>query len=266
MKRKLSYLNVWQVLLLYLLLIGFIILTNALLYLCLTHADLSGSFYSSPLFHFLDFIMYCLPLLAVIFIGLRIFQNGSIANGREEFRKINIYIIATCVIIAYGIVYFIRPFESLILLPHEYHLKDWDLNVFVVLSNIIAAPILEELLFRGIFLKGLLEKYNPAFAIIFSSILFAVLHIYPWHIVLMLFVGLLQGWLYYRTRSLPMCIILHSLYNFGLYFLKTDLVYHQSYLIFSFILVCLVLGFGIWLLSRLFNKYYPEKRVTVFSS
>lgn len=47
---------------------------------------------------------------------------------------------------------------------------------------VIAAPVLEELIFRGMMLEGLLKKYSPVTSIIISSILFGVAHLNPWAI------------------------------------------------------------------------------------
>lgn len=49
-------------------------------------------------------------------------------------------------------------------------------NVFAFLTVVIAAPILEEILFRGVILQGLLKNYLPAKAIIWSSVIFGVAH------------------------------------------------------------------------------------------
>lgn len=46
----------------------------------------------------------------------------------------------------------------------------------IVASSCLLAPIAEEILFRGILLKGLLEKVSPFTAILISSLLFAAIH------------------------------------------------------------------------------------------
>lgn len=77
----------------------------------------------------------------------------------------------------------------------------------------VAAPVLEELIFRGIVLKGLLKNYSPWVAIGQSALLFGLIHINPVQIVGAGLIGLLLGWLYYRTRSLWLCMAGHSLNN-----------------------------------------------------
>lgn len=77
----------------------------------------------------------------------------------------------------------------------------------------LAAPILEEVFFRGIVLKGLLRNYRPAVAIGQSALLFGLLHMSPAQSIATTFMGLLLGWLYYRTGSVRLCIGLHMLNN-----------------------------------------------------
>lgn len=80
-------------------------------------------------------------------------------------------------------------------------------------SMVIAAPILEELLMRGIILDGLLKKYSPVKAIVLSSFLFGLIHLNPWQFVGAFFFGAFVGWIYYRTHNLLITILLHAINN-----------------------------------------------------
>jgi membrane protease YdiL (CAAX protease family) len=73
--------------------------------------------------------------------------------------------------------------------------------------------VLEELFFRGILLKGLLRNYRPAVAIGQSALLFGLMHMSPAQSIATALMGTVLGWLYYRTRSLGLCIGLHMLNN-----------------------------------------------------
>lgn len=90
-------------------------------------------------------------------------------------------------------------------------LHQWPVLSFVVVC--ISAPILEELFFRGLLLSGLLKNYSPRKAIIQSSLLFGIIHLYPMQAISAMVMGLFLGWLYYRTRSLIACIVAHSMNN-----------------------------------------------------
>jgi membrane protease YdiL (CAAX protease family) len=87
------------------------------------------------------------------------------------------------------------------------------LDVWKVIAVVIAAPIFEETILRGIMLDGLLKWYSPKKAIIWSSIFFGILHLNPWQFVPALFLGLFMGWIYYRTGSLLTTIIIHFVAN-----------------------------------------------------
>ncbi len=78
---------------------------------------------------------------------------------------------------------------------------------------VIVAPITEELLFRGIILRGLLNRYCPRLAVALTAFLFAVLHLNPWQSVSALILGLVFGWFYVRTGSVLLCVLAHALAN-----------------------------------------------------
>lgn len=86
-------------------------------------------------------------------------------------------------------------------------------KMVIFIGSLILAPIFEEIIFRGIILKGLLTSHSPKFAIIASSILFAVSHGKPIQILGALVIGLFLGWIYYKTKSLGTVIILHFTAN-----------------------------------------------------
>lgn len=74
-------------------------------------------------------------------------------------------------------------------------------------------PFVEELLFRGSIQKLLQKDHSPTKAIIIASLIFGVIHINPAQVVNAFFLGLLLGWLFYRTGSLWPSICVHILHN-----------------------------------------------------
>lgn len=78
---------------------------------------------------------------------------------------------------------------------------------------VVVAPLTEELLFRGLILRGLLGVTTPARAIVLSAVLFMAMHLNPWQFPTALALGLLYGWIYLRTRSLTLCIAGHAFNN-----------------------------------------------------
>ncbi|WFA08247.1 CPBP family intramembrane glutamic endopeptidase [Tissierella sp. Yu-01] len=78
---------------------------------------------------------------------------------------------------------------------------------------VIVAPIVEEILMRGIILEGLTSKYSNAKAIIVSSLLFGIIHLNIYQFVAASIIGILLGWIYINTNSLWLCIFTHGVYN-----------------------------------------------------
>jgi uncharacterized protein len=77
----------------------------------------------------------------------------------------------------------------------------------------IAAPLVEELLFRG-FLQNSLARHMPIWgAIILSSLCFAAVHLQPYAIPGLMSLSIAFGYLYHRTGSLRMNILLHMANN-----------------------------------------------------
>jgi membrane protease YdiL (CAAX protease family) len=85
--------------------------------------------------------------------------------------------------------------------------------LFAPIALVIAAPVLEELLFRGVILRRLLVSGTRLRAVVLSSLLFGAIHLNPWQFLGAFSGGLLLGWIYVRTRSLWLCIAGHALNN-----------------------------------------------------
>lgn len=86
----------------------------------------------------------------------------------------------------------------------------------------ILAPLTEEVVFRGAILRtllGMMSKRNHWVAIMISAAIFGAVHGNAAQFVNALFMGLLLGWMYYRTRSLVPGILLHWVNNTMAYIL-----------------------------------------------
>lgn len=84
-----------------------------------------------------------------------------------------------------------------------------------LLAVSIFAPICEEWLCRGMVLRGLLRKtrMKPVWAIIVSALFFALIHMNPWQAIPAFLLGCLFGWVYYRTGSLKLTMLMHFVNN-----------------------------------------------------
>jgi uncharacterized protein len=86
-------------------------------------------------------------------------------------------------------------------------------GIVPVLFACVIAPVLEEMLFRGVILRGFLRRYSRTFAILWSAALFGIAHLNLYQMMTALTIGIVSGWLYERCRSLWPCILLHASYN-----------------------------------------------------
>lgn len=88
-------------------------------------------------------------------------------------------------------------------------------NVFGILSITIMAPLVEELLFRGAIQGHLLRKgMKPVYAILIASAVFGIIHMNPVQIPFAFAIGMIFGWLYYRTGSVVPGMIGHFINNY----------------------------------------------------
>ena len=87
-------------------------------------------------------------------------------------------------------------------------------NVFGIISIAIMAPLVEELLFRGAIQGYMLRKgMKPLHAILIASAIFGIVHMNPIQVPFAFVIGLIFGWLYYRTGSVVPGIIGHFINN-----------------------------------------------------
>lgn len=167
-------------------------------------------FESSTLFNQLLMIANVLALAFTILIG----------SGKGKLKRSNfVYNLSTkqaafTLLLFMAIVVLLTLFEEYLPLPNIVKWENYISNPIFAVSVIgIAAPIVEEILFRGLITKALLESYKPTKAIIISAVIFGVGHINPAQIPGALAIGLIFGWLYYKTGSVVPGIILHMINN-----------------------------------------------------
>ena len=127
-----------------------------------------------------------------------------------------------------GLVMISAPIANLIPVPDFFmeqleSIVGGDIGVFHFLTIVIAAALFEETIFRGIILDGFLRLYSPQKAIIYSALLFALVHMNPLQFPHTMILGLFLGWLYYRTKSIWPCIAIHMINNGSVFFLASGM-------------------------------------------
>ena len=125
----------------------------------------------------------------------------------------------------------------------------------------IFAPIFEEWMCRGMVLRGLLTKMKPVWAIVISALFFAVIHANPWQALNAFLIGLVMGYVYYKTGSLLLTMIIHFVNNGSAVIMSNidslkdydymiDMLGKQNYTI-VFMVSCVILAACLWAFSRI---------------
>ncbi len=89
----------------------------------------------------------------------------------------------------------------------------------VVMTLAIVPGVFEELFFRGFFFTSLRNVFSPWRTIVLSAVLFGLFHVVagsvlvPERFLPSTFLGLVLGWVRYRTGSVLPCMVLHALHN-----------------------------------------------------
>lgn len=201
----------------------------------------------------------------VSFIGLTYLMNIRRKESLKLIFKLNkknqLYLMILMVIIFQ--IGFAKPINHLLKLFFEQNvLLVNPLNTFILSFGAISlGAVFEEIIFRGIILRGLLLTYSPKKAIIFSAIIFGVIHVKPLQIWGAIILGLFFGWIFYKTKSFGNTIILH--------FTANIIILIQSYLYFKFldvetvsIISIIIIPISTILLFFIAHKLYKEMNGT----
>jgi membrane protease YdiL (CAAX protease family) len=82
-------------------------------------------------------------------------------------------------------------------------------SVAAVIGSVFLLPVMEEILFRGIVLEALSKKYPPSFALVQSSVIYAVATLNPVYIIPNFLLAMLCGLFYLKLRDLFIPIFIH---------------------------------------------------------
>ncbi|MCK5782577.1 MAG: CPBP family intramembrane metalloprotease [Flavobacteriales bacterium] len=227
---------------------------------------------------------YAISMLATIFLTYRIIikreksfgifdsEDSVILNFSLGKAKKYIYII----LLAFVMMLWVDFFASLIPMP-EWIMKIFEEALNLSIPNIITiailAPILEEILVRGLVLRGYLKNYSPKKAIILSAVFFGLIHLNPWQFIAGFISGLLLGYIYYKTRSLAPSILIHFINNsltivFAIYYPESDASFIELFGDTSYYIILISsLALGYVILNKLnleLNKEYKTSNDKLF--
>ncbi|HEY5730897.1 MAG TPA: type II CAAX endopeptidase family protein [Anaerolineales bacterium] len=88
-----------------------------------------------------------------------------------------------------------------------------DSPIWFVIVGVIFAPIVEEIFFRGFLFQGFRQKYGWVKGALISSAIFGVAHLDPVALIPTFILGLVLAYVYHRSNSVWISVILHMLVN-----------------------------------------------------
>lgn len=180
----------------------------------LTHIEQNGDFLSLALT--VQFLI-CVPLVLVIMMIRRNYPvRRYLALQRVSAGKALGWAIGGAAL-AFS-------FDGLLSLTKVVPTPEWMVKVYssahflpgLLFAIIVLAPIVEELVFRGLVFSGIQARLGNFWAVIFATVPWTLLHIqqYEWYFLLPVFgLGLLLGLARWRTGSIYVPLAIHFLNN-----------------------------------------------------
>jgi len=165
------------------------------------------------------FTSYFGHIITIPFI-LFFLWKSKIKIGWSEFTTVNLKNLLIIIPLAIGVVFMffgtMHLFERLF--NRNYHsLQTKSTYYLSVIHILVAAPIIEEILYRRIFLHQFLRQYSSWVAIVLSTFIFVIPHVptivYPELFIPYFISGLFLGIVYYKTKSVLLCMISHFIFN-----------------------------------------------------
>ena len=192
---------------------------------------------------FISFIIGQGFMLVPLFWFLRS-RKEPIAE-RLRIRFVSSDVIISTIYLSFGIIILSDELDRIIqiFLPAPEYILDLNgllqpesiVGFFLLfIAVVIIAPLGEELLFRG-FLQQILEKHwkDVTKAVLVTALFFAMIHINPYWFVQIYILGILLGFLAWKTKSVLPPLILHGINNAMAMFFSFAEIENNSIYIFN---------------------------------
>lgn len=171
-------------------------------------------------------------------------QRKENLNYRFRLHPISLSTVFPVILLSIGIIFlsdeldqimniFLPIPDSLESIGEVLQLTSLKTALLIIPALTIIAPLGEEMLFRG-FLQKFLEEHwqDITRAVLVSSLFFAFIHMNPYWIIQIYFLGVILGYLAWRTGSIIPSLILHGLNN-GFALLASNIEQIESFYMFK---------------------------------
>lgn len=183
------------------------------------------------------YVIRIIFIVLLVVIGIGVIDNLKTKEkinikDRMSLKKINISSLIKMLCLSFFLRILIEQISLLININQVSTLgtTNWLEITVEFISTCVFAPIFEEIIIRFGLYEKLSKKMNFVFAIIISSIIFSILHLYNFHGFIILFVlSIVWNYSYYKTNNLIYPIILHFVHN--IYALLSNYILNNNFYI-----------------------------------
>lgn len=167
-----------------------------------------------------------LTLLSEVFAIYWLLKKYTLSMADLGFRRFNFWQAIRYIIVAFSIfiiLLFLTLWIITVLLPNI-NLNQSQQNGFEFgksgaglwisfFITVVFTPAVEEIFFRVLMLSAITKKWGLGFGVIFSSLVFGLLHVQTNVIIYTFILGVILSIMYFRLRSIIPGIILHCINN-----------------------------------------------------
>lgn len=165
-----------------------------------------------------DSKVYSIIFYAVVILGLIKYIKQEKYDWRKWFSKIEEGVGRIILMILVVALLLVVNFLLQIALCYIGEAEPFQFNIFVYIATGLLAPVMEEIVCRGIIVDILQKKHKSVFVVIVSSLIFYVIHGNPINIGAFIF-GILASFTVLKTKNIMPGMIVHLIWNQIIYFL-----------------------------------------------
>ena len=162
---------------------------------------------------FIDQKMTVISILLFMYLNKYDIEKTKRVYTTEKLKNtLILFIIANIVIyfISISSKYLLHEFDEQNIVQYFKHNK---ITKLAVLNTVVIVPIIEEIVFRGLFYKLLRSYFSIVPSMLISSIIFSIVHENILVLIVLFSLGLILCYSYERNKSIIYPIVIHSLFN-----------------------------------------------------
>lgn len=129
------------------------------------------------------------------------------------FKGLKLYLLSSLIILLLSIILKKVPIENNFIISIIKNEKSVVCKFYFYFIICILSPIIEEIIFRVILLKGLSEKFNKTEAVLYGSLLFSLMHMDMQNLIYYFIYGILYSLYYLRYNNIYPTMTAHIINN-----------------------------------------------------